>query len=142
MPVKDTKGISNISISGPPAQETVLPSISGQKSTSAAKAIDKKNLSDTPKKEKHKDEKMSNGKKNKKGAKSKVSDEVFNEYVDNLQPARPFVEPFNFKKKQNETQKQFNQRVDNCAQRALAKSKIDDHFDVSTICQPFWGEFV
>ena len=83
------------------------------------------------KKEKHTVLEMSNKKQEKTASKSKVSDEVFNEYVDNLQPARPFVEPFNFKKKPNETQKQFNKRVDDCANRALVKSKIDDHFDVS-----------
>ncbi|GFO39347.1 coiled-coil domain-containing protein 137-like isoform x2 [Plakobranchus ocellatus] len=88
-------------------------------------------VSHTPRKQKHNADKNRKDRKDKGQIKSKISDQVFDDYVDNLQPVRPFVDPFNFRKKQNETEKQFNRRVDNCANRALTKSKIDDHFDLS-----------
>ncbi|GFS08257.1 coiled-coil domain-containing protein 137-like isoform X2 [Elysia marginata] len=116
---------------GPNTNPTLLPRTSNFKLSKSSQKSETEKLSNIPKKEKNKFQEAKNGKKDKKGIKSKVSDEVFNDYVDNLKPARPFVESFNFKKKQDETEKQFNRRVEDYASRALAKSKIDDHFDVS-----------
>ncbi|RUS88944.1 hypothetical protein EGW08_003280 [Elysia chlorotica] len=109
---------------GPTGQQAPKPVVSSSKRPSPHQ---KEDIG----KDKEKPREMNSATGGKKGSKSKISNEVFNDYVDNLQPARPFVAPFNFKKKTNETLKQFNQRVDNCANRALVKSKIDDHFDMS-----------
>ncbi|XP_005100887.1 coiled-coil domain-containing protein 137 [Aplysia californica] len=66
----------------------------------------------------------------KKGKKSKFKQEDVEEYIDNLKPNKPFVEPFQFKRRNDESQAKFMRRVDRETNVVLAKAKIDEQYDV------------
>ena len=69
--------------------------------------------------------------KKKKKNKNKFKTEDLAEYLDNFKPSKPFVEPFKFKKKKDETHSKFMKRVDRETTFAVNKAKLDMKYEVS-----------
>ncbi|CAG5120194.1 unnamed protein product [Candidula unifasciata] len=70
-------------------------------------------------------------KKHKKRFMPKISEKDVSDFIDNLQPPRPYTESFTFKKQSQETDSKFMRRVHEETNRALTKTQIDEQLEMS-----------
>lgn len=94
------------------------------------KEISSKQLPDVNSESPDANSESKNSKKYKKDSKSKLSEKEINNFIDSLMPTRPFVEPFQFRKRTGETDAAFMRRVNQETDRALNQAKIDEKYQV------------